>query len=289
LVNKNHLKALSNFKLLDKVVKILIAQIRLIVTPFFKFVFPFRICARVDIVFFKRSPIANAQTVIAYIKRNTHCALIISIVIIYSSCSLNEKKTIQAKNDSTYLNSIDTIPIKTQEIDPYDSLAKAHVDTTTLKGKREWIMNHFLIENQPSSPDFDTLFDLTYDGYNDYIIGYYGQVGSGVKNRVKVYLYDTKKACYILNEQLSRLPNPTFYMKQKKITGFYIANGGGSGSRLEWHNRKWAITKEFYVHNEGDTTKWEISYPLKKKKEILVQPYQMVPPENILETKVSMY
>lgn len=173
-------------------------------------------------------------------------------------------------------------------INAYDSLRNLKVDTTTLAGKTEHIMNQFYIENDLVSPDYDTLIDLTYDGNKDYIIGYYGRQGTGIKNRVKVYFFNAKCNCYILNEQLSDLPNPTFYIKEKKITGFYIGNGGGGGGRLEWLNNKWTTTKEFDVDNEGDTTKWKVSYLLKKETEIKVRPYQMIPPEDILETDIKM-
>jgi hypothetical protein len=219
--------------------------------------------------------------------------LIIWTFLILTSCKLKEQKNIQSTKDTSNFQ-VDTLQFKTNEADQssydgvYDSLDKAYVDTSTLKGKREWIMNHFLIENMPSSADYDTLFDLTYDGYKDYVIGYYGQSGTGIKNRVKIYFYSVKTKCYVLNEQLSDLPNPTFYIKQKKITGFYIGNGGGGGGRLQWINNKWTRTKEFEVHNEGDTTKWKISYPLKKKKEIKVKPFQMIPPDDILETTIDI-
>jgi len=220
--------------------------------------------------------------------------LIIWTSFILTSCNLKEQKYTQSIKDTSYSH-IDTTQFTIDKVeeptntDPYDSLARAYVDTSTLKGKRQWIMNHFLSENRPSSPDFDTLFDLTYDGHQDYVIGYYGQAGTGIKNRVKVYFFDTKKNCYILNEKLSDLPNPTFYIKQKKITAFYIGNGGGGGGRLEWINSRWTATKEFDVDNEGDTTKWKISYPLKNKKEVIIQPYQMIPPNNILETNIDIY
>jgi hypothetical protein len=220
-------------------------------------------------------------------------ALIIGILSVLTGCNSSEKKNIKSTKDASYLNAIDTIAKKENQIadtryfSPYDSLANAIVDTTTLKGKREWIMNQFLIDETPSSPDFDTLFDLTYDSYKDYVIGYYGKSGSGIKNRVKVYFYNSKNKCYVLDEQLSDLPNPTFYIKQKKITGFYIGNGGGGGGRLEWLNGKWTTTKEFDVHNENDTTKWKINYPLKNKNKVIVRPYQMIPPDEILETNID--
>jgi len=214
-------------------------------------------------------------------------------IIILSCCNLNEKQNKQSKLYISALR-VDTIHIDLKNLDQaslyngvYDSLAKAHVDTSTLYGKREWIMNHFLIENAPSASDFDTLFDINYDGYKDYVIGYYAQAGTGIKNRIKVFFYEPKKNNYILNEQLSDLPNPTFYINQKKITGFYIGNGGGGGGRLEWINNEWTVTKEFNVHCEGDTIKWNISFPIKKKEMVVVRPFQIIPPKEILETDIK--
>jgi hypothetical protein len=231
--------------------------------------------------------------VVGLFKTGMRLTLIIWTLIILTGCNLKEKKNIQPVNGSSYSN-IDTTSSKagqieeTSETDPYDGLANAFFDTTTLKGKRQWIMNHFIARNKITSPDYDTLIDLTYDGHKDYVIGYYRQSGTGIKNRVNVYFYKTQCKCYILNEQLSNLPNPTFYIKQKRITGFYIGNGGGGGGRLEWLNGKWTTTKEFDVDNEGDTTKWKISYPLKKRNKIIIRPYQMIPPNDILETNIKL-
>lgn len=222
-----------------------------------------------------------------------HSLLIIGTVITLISCNSPERKNTQLTTKDSVISQIDTTLFKISSSgnsnysDTYDSLARAYIDTSTLQGKRSWLINQFLIENGLVSPDYDTLFDLTYDGLKDYIIGYYGKSGTGIKNRVKIYLFNPKRHCYILDEQLSKLPNPTFYIKQKIITGFYIGNGGGRGGRLEWINNRWTITKEFDVDKEGDTTKWEINYPLKKKKEIIVRPFQMIPPEEILETDIK--
>jgi hypothetical protein len=235
---------------------------------------------------------SQSPDVVRHFKMTMRFNLLIWTFFILTSCNLKEQQNVQLNKESS-LFQVDTPQVKVDKAEQtlydgyYDSLAKAYVDTSTLKGKREWIMNHFLIENTPSSSDYDTLFDITYDGFKDYVIGYYGQAGTGIKNRVKVFFYDPKNNCYILNEQLSDLPNPTFYIKQKKITGFYIGNGGGGGGRLEWLNGKWTTTKEFDVDKEGDTTKWIISYPLKRKNEIIVRPFQMIPPKDILETDIK--
>ena len=161
------------------------------------------------------------------------------------------------------------------------------VDEGILKAKRQQILKAFNAESKITSADFDSLIDLNYDNNKDFIIGYYGQSGTGIKNKVRVYLYDIKKKDYILDNQLSDLSNPTFYIKQKKITEFYIGNGGGSGSQLEWVNGKWIVTKVFEVDENEIKTVWKITYPLKEKTEYLTIPYQMIPPKDIMETNVK--
>ena len=219
--------------------------------------------------------------------------LIIGTVMPLTSCTLTDSKSTQRTINDTAISQIDTTLSQTSgngnssSSDMYDSLAKVYADTSTLNGKRSWLMTQFLRENGLVSPDYDTLLDLTYDGRNDYIIGYHGKSGTGVKNRVKVYLFNPKRNSYILDEKLPNLPNPTFYINQKKITGFYIGNGGGGGSKFEWINNKWTLTKKFDVDKDVDTTKWEIRYPLKKKKEVLARTFQMIPPEEILETDIK--
>jgi hypothetical protein len=217
-------------------------------------------------------------------------AYLIFMLLCFCSCNNTNKNEKVEKGVAPVVSkaTAEQAPTSDISINAYDSLRNLEVDTTTLAGKREYIINHFYIENELSSPDYDSLIDLTYDGNKDYIIGYYGRSGTGIKNRVKVYFFNTKCNCYISNKQLSDVPNPTFYIREKKITGFYIGNGGGGGGRLEWLNNTWTTTKEFEVDNDGDTTKWKISYPLKKKTEIKVRPYQMIPPEEILETDIKM-
>ncbi len=199
---------------------------------------------------------------------------------------MNENKQDPVKNNH------EIKPLRKGNIDSpvtsyFDSLANVKIDTTTLAGKRQRIIKDFIIEYAPSQPDYDTLFDLNYDEYEDYVIGFYGPSGTGIKNGVMVYFFSPNLNSYILNEKLSKIPNPTFYIKQKKITGFYIGNGGGRGWRLEWLKNKWTTTKEFYVYKEGDTTKWKINYPLTKKNRVIIRPFQMIPPKEILESEIK--
>jgi hypothetical protein len=169
----------------------------------------------------------------------------------------------------------------------HDRLSQPSIDTTNLTGKRQYILQQFQTENPISLPGYDTLLDLNNDGVEDYIIGYYGQSGTGLKNRVSVYLYDGENDRYHFNEKLSGLPNPSFYMKQKKITWFYIANGGGNAGILEWINGTWTTTKEFDIDWQGDQAIWEITYPPKHKGEKIARPFQPIPPNDILENQYN--
>jgi hypothetical protein len=171
--------------------------------------------------------------------------------------------------------------------DSDDSLPQNSIDTTNLTGKRQYILQQFQTENPISLPGYDTLLDLNNDGVEDYIIGYYGQSGTGLKNRVSVYLYDGENDGYHFNEKLSGLPNPSFYMKQKKITWFYIANGGGDAGILEWINGTWTTTIEFDIDRQGVQAIWEITYPPKHKGEKIVRPFQPIPPDEILENSYN--
>lgn len=131
------------------------------------------------------------------------------------------------------------------------------------------------------------MIDLNYDNIKDYVIGYYGQSGTGIKNKIRVYLFDIKKQNYVLNKQLSDLSNPTFYIEKKKITEFYISNGGGNGSKLEWINGKWVVTKIFEVNENEIKTVWKVTYPLKNQTEYFTKPFKMIPQKDILETNVK--
>lgn len=161
------------------------------------------------------------------------------------------------------------------------------VDEATLKVKSQKLLAAFNAESKITSADYDSLIDLNYDNIEDFVIGYYGQSGTGIKNKVRVYIYDIQKNDYVLNNQLSNLSNPTFYVDRKKITEFYIGNGGGSGSKLEWINGKWIETKMFEVDHNEIKTVWKITYPLKEKTEYLAMPYQFIPPKDILETNIT--
>lgn len=161
------------------------------------------------------------------------------------------------------------------------------IGEATLKLKSQKLLQEFNAESEIKSADYDKLIDLNYDNIKDYVIGYYGQSGTGIKNKIRVYLFDIKKQNYVLNEQLSDLSNPTFYIEKKTITEFYISNGGGNGSKLEWINGKWVVTKIFEVNENEIKTVWKVTYPLKNQTEYFTKPFKMIPQKDILETNVK--
>lgn len=82
------------------------------------------------------------------------------------------------------------------------------------------------------------VFDLNYDSNDDVAIYFHGN-GTGVFNLMKIYQFEKECECYVLNEQLSDLVNPSFYIDSSIITGFYIGHGGGYGISYQWKNNKW--------------------------------------------------
>lgn len=171
----------------------------------------------------------------------------------------------------------------------YDSLETAIVDTTTLGGKREWLMNQFMVWNTPSGPDFDTLFDLNFDGNHDYVIGFYGQSGTGLKHGIKVYIYNEQTGCYHKDSLLSSLPNPSFYLREKKITSFYLPYGAGYCTTLQWINGNWTIAESIEVVNDESESVWVISYPRTGKEKRIKHAYQGIPPQEILKNEYGEY
>lgn len=81
----------------------------------------------------------------------------------------------------------------------------------------------------------DTLIDLNGDDFLDILIEYYGRSGTGLKNRVSVYLYDHSTKKFTHCEQLDALATPTFYKNEKIVAGYYLGNGGGHATKLTWN------------------------------------------------------
>jgi hypothetical protein len=162
------------------------------------------------------------------------------------------------------------------------------IDTSSIQGKRDNIVRTFRIENPLAEEHPDTVFDLNYDGHDDLVLRYYGCCGTGIKNYIQAYIFNPEQNCFFYDTLISCLANPTFYMAKKKITGFYIAYGGGDGSQLEWISGSWMVTKQFSVCNELDSSKWQVVYPLRMDTIQIIRPYMMIPPSDILETNMNL-
>lgn len=210
------------------------------------------------------------------------------LFLLLCSCS-DQKQELENKNSEDIQETTQTNqPLPESEFSHYDSLKTALVDTTTLAGKREFILNQFLISNEPHGPDFDTLFDLNYDQFEDYVIGFTYPSGTGIKNGIEVYLYNKTGNSYLHDSLLSDLANPSFYLDDKMITGFYLGHGGGHGVQLERIKNKWVATKRFSVsYDENKQSIWYITLPLTGKKTEILHQYEDVPPEEILRNEYN--
>lgn len=108
----------------------------------------------------------------------------------------------------------------------------------TLKLQAEKIISELKRNDDYPMDGKDTLIDLNRDNFKDILIEFYGSAGTGLKNRISVYLYDTTKKSFTECEQLNILANPTFYFDKKIVVGYYIANGGGYATKLKWNGLK---------------------------------------------------
>lgn len=166
-----------------------------------------------------------------------------------------------------------------------DSMQQLSFDTTSPEGCAQKLLNDFNIRNYPMIAGADTLFDLNYDGRKDLIIRYYALAGTGIKNRIEAYPWSEKENRFIYDSFLSSIPNPSFYIKQKTITGFYIGLGSGDGIILKWKNQHWDTATYFLFENRGDKTfVTETIYP-EKKTSHFSRPLFMIPPGDLLENE----
>lgn len=109
---------------------------------------------------------------------------------------------------------------------------------SSLKKKAEKIIAVLKDSGEYAMGAKDTLIDLNGDRYLDLLIEYYGGSGTGLKNRITVFLYDSSKKQFRDCGQLNYLGNPTFYFKKKEVAGYYIALGGDSATQLKWNGLK---------------------------------------------------
>lgn len=163
-----------------------------------------------------------------------------------------------------------------------DSLSSLVFDTTTPEGCRSAVMNRYLIENGGREPIYDSLLDLNYDRTDDYVLGWYGLAGTGLKYGWDVYLWNQKRRSYEHDTILSGIPNPSFFSKERMVTSFYLPHGIGHGEKMEWHNGAWLTTMEFMVDNNEEKSVWLLTDPKTGRVDSIKHPYEFVPPQQIL-------
>ena len=176
-----------------------------------------------------------------------------------------------------------------EEADVYfDSLKSLKFDTSTLEGKVKTVLNNFTIEycQRMMCPTSDTLIDLNFDGHKDLIIYYYLSSGTGLKNAVEVYLFNAKNQTFEIDSLLSRLPNPSYYVKDKTITWFYIAHGGGDGGIHVWEKGKWLLKTTYNFDHKKERGEIIITnLKTKKSQKLYTKDYIMIPPDSILRNE----
>lgn len=122
------------------------------------------------------------------------------------------------------------------------------------------------------------LLDLNYDKKLDLVL-YFSGNGSGPLKKIKVFIYDSTKDKFELNKQLSLVENPSFYLSDTTITGFYIGHGGGYGINLKWNSLYWDTIEYLKFYPAFDNTaKWEVdvyNYKINKINKIKVENYQV--------------
>lgn len=180
------------------------------------------------------------------------------------------------------------------DVSSYDSIRALQIDTNTLEGKRAEIVRQLILSNPSILPGSDTLLDMNFDGYEDYLVYYTAAAGVGLKNRTEVYLYHKSWKGYANDTLLSSLPNLSFFPEKKMLTSFYIGYNEGSGSQYNWIDNQWKITRHFGVINENGRGRWFISCfedGDASRRAIMkdFSEFSMVPPPQVLLTKFSRH
>jgi hypothetical protein len=127
---------------------------------------------------------------------------------------------------------------------------KVSSQTPSIKSQAQTIISQLKENGEYPLGAKDTVIDINGDRAKDLLIEFYGSAGSGLKNRIIVYLYDNIKKKLTTCETLNCLANPTFYIDKKIVAGYYIANGGGYAAKLKWRG----LQLDTLEHIEVDIT-----------------------------------
>jgi hypothetical protein len=140
---------------------------------------------------------------------------------------------------------------------------------SVLEKKAKILLSKLKSTGEYSSTGKDTMMDLNGDHYIDILIEYYGLAGTGLKNRIEVYLYNHPAKKFTRCEQLCELCNPTFYFNKKIVVGYYIGMSGGDAAKLKWNGLRLDSLEKIEVDiqwkgNEMDCTVTSFDFITKK-------------------------
>lgn len=200
------------------------------------------------------------------------------LLLLVYSCNQQSKQHSKRTIEETVSTNKDTA------IGYLDYLKQLVFDTTTNEGKLDFIRNQVAIELFPMESEKDTLIDVNFDHKKDFIFTYFAQAGTGRKEGVIVYINNGDHH-YIKDSLLSSIRNPSFFLKKKKITGYYLAHGGGECIELNYFNEKWNITKVVSVENHEENSKWICTFPEMNSVKTFKLPYKHIPPSEIIEVE----
>lgn len=208
--------------------------------------------------------------------------LIATFILITSCCQKQKVNMSVAETNQNKAEKQEQILSEEDKI--LDSLKGLKFDTTNYLGKISYLKNQLGIQYYPFGYDRDTLFDINYDGKKDLIFFVFALAGTGLKQGMEAYIFSPEHRCFVRDSLLSSVRNPSFFLDKKKITGFYLANGGGYCNELRYKKGRWVETKIVDVSNDNDIVDWKITNLESGKKTVIKESYFGIPPKEVLET-----
>ena len=131
------------------------------------------------------------------------------------------------------------------------------------------------------------LMDLNYDNHNDLIIYRFG-CGTGPLTIIDVYYCNPQTGKFVYDNQLSEVTNPSFYLSDSLITGFYIGHGGGNCISIKWNGENWKIYETITIEpSEIENLEWKVTiknHQIMTTKDTLMELF-VVPNTTLLKNK----
>ena len=164
-------------------------------------------------------------------------------------------------------------------------VVEVKIDTSTLEGKRDFILDEFKSGQERLAYINDTLLDLNFDSYPDLIIETYLIAGRGMRNGVEAYVFDHEKCYYVRDTFVSAMDNPSFYLEDNRMSCFHLTFASGAGQEYEWQEGEWIVAKQFEVTNHGKSSVWKVTDDCTNTEYFFNHPFEMVPPQEVIQHK----